>query len=282
MTELVIVPAWRRPDFLAAALRRLAIADDGQQRYWVCLDRGFSRDVVQIADQFVRSMGTSRAQIRRRSHRYKGNSYNVLMSYKEAVATSADLVHLVEEDILVSRDYFDFHRRAHGLAPGSFAVSACRNQQFPPGVEPPDLHDAVYGHVSYQSIGVSFQPDRLAHVVGHAVRSYFNNPVGYCRKRWPDSTINPANAEQDGLIHRMIEADGVSTTYPAAPRAYHAGFIGYHRRGAAPSGSIEERADRILAMTTEEMNAAAHSYPDHVVVDLDGDRKPVTQVISWP
>lgn len=282
MSELVIVPAWRRPDFLLASLRRLLVANDRQQRYWVCLDRGFSREVVQVADQFVRQMGPSRAQIRRKSHRYKGNSYNVLMSYREALAAGADLVHLVEEDILVAGDYFDFHRRAHDLMPDSFAVSACRNQQFAPGVDPPDLHDAVYGHVSYQSIGVSFQPDRLARVVEHAVRSYFNNPVGYCRRHWPNSNIAPANAEQDGLIHRMIEADNANTVYPASPRAYHAGFIGYHRKGEQPPGNVDERADRILAMTTDEMNAAAHSYPDHAVVDLDADRKPVTQVISWP
>lgn len=281
-SELVITPAWRRADFLSAALQRLALADDGKRRYWVCLDRGFSREVLPVATEFVNRVGARRAQIRRRSHRYKGNSYNVLTAYREVLATRADLIHLVEEDVFVGSDYFEAHRDAHALMPDAFSVSACRNQQFPPGVDPPDDDTAAYGHVSYQSIGVSFRTSRVEEVVRMATRSYFTNPVAYCRKHWPNSAINPANAEQDGLIHRMIEAASAETAYLAVPRAYHAGFVGYHRRGLKLAGSVGDRAARLLSMTTAELNDAAHSYPDHQAVDLDAPRKPVSQVIAWP
>ena len=279
--ELVIVTAWKRPDFLSAALQRLLVADDGRQRYWVCFDRGFSRECVPVADEFTKRLG-GRAQIRRRSHRYRGNSFNVMMSYREAVAVAPDLVHLVEDDVFVGADYFEFHRRAHQLVPDAFSVSACRNQQFPPEVNPPDEEDAVYTHVSYQSIGVSFQLEPLSKVVEHARHGYFARQVAYCRRTWPDSAINPDNAEQDGVIHRMIEASGRPTVYAFSPRAYHAGFVGYHRKGSLPLGTIEQRAARLLQMTTAELNAAAHTYPDHVAVDLDADRKPVDRVVSWP
>lgn len=281
MTELVIVTAWKRPDFLSAALQRLLVADDGRQRYWICLDRLHSRECWNVAAEFTRVLGT-RALIRRRTHRYKGNSYNVLMSYREAVATGPELVHLVEEDVFVGADYFEFHRRAHELVPDAFSVSACRNQQFPPEVNPPDDEDAVYAHVSYQSIGVSFRVEPLAKVVRHAQHGYFASPVAYCRRHWPNSAINPNNAEQDGLIHRMIEASGRPTVYAFSPRAYHAGFVGYHRKGAALGGTVEARAATLLRMTTADLNAAAHSYPDHVAVDLDAHRKPVDRVAVWP
>lgn len=281
MTELVIVTAWKRPDFLSAALQRLLLADDGQQRYRVSLDRLHTRECAMVADAFKRQLGT-RAQVRRRQHRYKGNSFNVLMSYREAVPLAPDLVHLVEEDVFVGADYFEFHRQAHQLAPDAFAVSACRNQQFPPEVNPPDDEGAVYTHVSYQSLGVSFRLEPLAQVVQHARHGYFARPVAYCRQVWPHSAINPNNAEQDGLIHRMIEASGRPTVYPFSPRAYHAGFVGYHRKGASLEGTVEERAETLLGMTTAELNTAAHSYPDHVAVDLDATRKPVDRVAVWP
>lgn len=281
MTELVIVTAWKRPDFLSAALTRLLAADDGRQVYRICLDRLHARECGLVAAVFARKLG-NRAVVRRRSHQYKGNSFNVLTSYREAVTLAPDLVHLVEDDVFVGADYFEFHRRAHQLVPGAFAVSACRNQQFPPDVNPPDREDAVYAHTSYQSLGVSFQVEALADVVKHATHSYFARPVAYCRQNWPNSAINPNNAEQDGLIHRMIEASGRPTVYPFSPRAYHAGFVGYHRKGTGPAGTIEQRAATLLRMTTAELNAAAHSYPDHVAVDLDASRKPLQQLSGWP
>jgi hypothetical protein len=281
VTELVIVTAWKRPDFLSAALQRLLVADDGRQRYWISLDRLHTRECAMVAVQFTRKLG-GRATIRRRSHRHKGNSYNVLTSYREAVSVAPDLVHLVEEDVFVGADYFEFHRRAHQLVPDAFAVSACRNQQFPPDVNPPDEQDAVYPHISYQSLGVSFRLEPLAQVVQHAQHGYFARPVAYCAQKWPNSAINPNNAEQDGLIHRMIEASGRPTVYPFSPRAYHAGFVGYHRKGSGPVGTVEDRAAYLLRMTTDELNASAHSYPDHVAVNLDAVRKPLDRVAAWP
>lgn len=280
MSEIVIVTAWKRPDFLSAALQRLLVADDGRQRYRICLDRAHTRECALVAVEFTRRLG-NRALVRQRQHRYKGNSYNVLMSYKEALASAPELVHLVEEDIFVAADYFEYHRRAHELVPDAFAVSACRNQQFPLEWDPPAQEDTVYAHASYQSLGVSFRPDPLSQVVQHAQHAYFSGMVAYCRQHWPNSAINPNNAEQDGLIHRMIEASGRPTVYPFSPRAYHAGFVGYHHKGAVLEGSVEQRAATLLRMSTAELNAASYSYPNHVAVDLDASRKPVDKVAAW-
>lgn len=279
MKDVVIVPAWRRPDFLTACLRRLLVADDGQQTYMVSLDRKFSPEVQQVTARFAGQMGI-RAIVKYRTHRYPGNSFNVLTSYRDALTMGPELVHLVEEDIFVGSDYFDFHRQAHSTAPGVFAVSACRNQQFPTDPSPAD--DAVYVHGSYQSLGVSFRPELLEKIVPHAVPAYFMNPIGYCHRRWPHSRIPAGNAEQDGLIHRVIEAEQGVTGYPFSPRAYHAGFVGYHRKGLQLQGTLAERADRLLAMTSEDLNGAAHSFPDHVAVDLDARRGPVTRLAEWP
>lgn len=281
--ELVVITAWRRPDFLRATLERLLLADEPGIEYLVSLDRGFTRDVSDQAHWFLQRIGR-RARLEVRAHRWSGNSYNTLVSFREATLRHPrpDLINLVEEDILVGKDYFAFHRAAHGLAPADvLAVSACRNQQFPLGVEPPSEESVAWLHPAYQSLGVSFRPEQLERVVRHAKPAYFANMIGYCKQQFPGSRIPAGNAEQDGLIHRIAERDGLTTMYPAVPRAYHAGFTGYNRRGAKLAGSIEQRAQQILAMTSDELNASAHSYPDHQAVPLDADRRPVTKLIEW-
>jgi hypothetical protein len=288
--ETVIVPAHQRGDFLRACLTRLLAADNDRLKYLISMDRGYSSEVSQVATWFLRKVGTRRATVAVRQHRYRGNSYNVLTSYREALVgvmrlrhfAEPELVHLVEEDILVGRDYFDFHRRAHELVPDAFSVSACRNQYYPVGTGPEPDDTAVYRHGSYQSIGVSFRPGPLRRGLAHAVPSFFRDQVGYCAANFPHTKINRSHAEQDGLLHRVLEQEGASTVYAAVPRAYHVGFVGYHRNGERPQGSLEERAEAILAMSAEELNRRAHSYPDHTTVPLDGHREPVSKIITWP
>lgn len=284
--EIVIVPTWNRPDFLTACLRRLLLADEPGLIYWICVDRGFSSShqlLARAVDGFTSRL-SPRARVFTRQHPYRGNSFNVLTAYRDALLEAPDLVHLVEDDVFVARDYFDFHRRAHDLCPDAFAVSACRNQQYPLGIDPPQDERAVWLHHDYQSIGVSFRPAVLEKVVPHGVSAYFTDPIGYCRQHWPATRIHPGHAEQDGLIHRVIEAAGAKVAYPAVPRAYHAGFYGRNRRGnrVYHVGTMEERADRLLAMTAAELNAAATSYRDHSTTPLDADRAPVDRVIAWP
>jgi len=287
--EIVIVPAWRRPAFLLATLRRLEIAAEAELdvQLWITLDRRHDAATAKVAHDFQARHGRARVQVLRRTHPYRGNSYNVLQAYREALTVRPDLIHLVEEDVLVGADYFAFHRAAHKLAPDVLAVSAARNQNFPHDPEPDP--SALYLGSQYQSVAVSFRPWQLSPVLEHATSAYFSNPIAYCQRRFPRSRIPRGNAEQDGLINRVVEqqarvSEGRSghVAYAALPRAYHAGFVGYHRRGETLTGTVEQQADRILTMTTAEMNTAAHSYPDHQVVDLDARPGEPSRMIAWP
>lgn len=284
MRQVVVVTAWQRGAFLLACLDRLAVAigDDPDIQVLVCLDRGRNVETLTVAAAWVRQRPQARRLVRRIAHGYKGNSYNVLHGYQEALAAHPDLVHLVEDDILVGADYFDYHRRAHELVPDAFSVSACRNQQFVAGHDPEPDQTAVFTHPAYQSIGVSFRPQQLRRVLPHAFGSYYANPVRYCRKHFPHTAINPNNAEQDGLLHRISEQAGLASVYPAVPRAYHAGFIGYHRSGQPLEGTVRQQADLLLAMGADEMNQRARRYKDHTTVPLDGQRDPVSRLVQWP
>lgn len=282
MREIVIVPAWRRPAFLAATLRRLEIADEGSQEFWVAIDRRPDVRVTDVASAFRHRVGANRVRVIHREHRYRGNSYNVLRSYAEAVRSGADLIHLVEEDVFVAGDYFAFHRAAHALDPNAFAVSAARNQNYAGDPEPDPT--ALYRDRQYQSVAVSFRPERLLSVLKHVGSMYYSNPVAYCQRTFHGTKIPHGNAEQDGLINRVVERAGAHVTYGAHPRAYHAGFIGYHRNGEdfRAGTPVATAADWLLGMGAEELNRRAHSYPDHHVVELDAERPPPDHIVAWP
>jgi hypothetical protein len=223
-----------------------------------------------VATDFRQAVG-ERVRVLTRSHSYRGNSYNVLVSYAEAMGQKPDLIHLVEEDIFVSDDYFAWHRAAHALVGNCFAVSGARNQNVVGDPEPEP--GAVYVHEAYQSVAVSFRPHQLAQALVHVARSnnYYRDPVKYCRALFPASKIPHGNAEQDGLIHRVIEKLGAFVVYPTEPVAYHAGFVGYHRAGESPLRTgvpVQVAARALLEMDAAEMNRRAHSYPDHQVVDV--------------
>lgn len=288
MTQVVIVPAWQRPEFLRACLYRLSVADRPHIHYLISLDRGYTPGVAQVADNFRASItgGLHRVTVLRRTrHPHRGNSYNVLEAYRRAHAMAPSLIHLVEEDIFVGADYFEYHEDAHRMHPHAFCVSAVRNQAWPPGTEPPVDDTAVYAHTSYQSLGVSFRPDTVRQFLPHAKPAYYRDGGRYLRSVFPHSSIPAGHSEQDGLINRVREQQGAATIYPWSPRAYHAGYFGYNRRGhwngPGADGSIDERADALLRMSAEQLNVRARHYPDFTTIDLDQQRERVSRTVPW-
>lgn len=249
---------------LHACLTRLAKAATDDVKVIVSLDRKGTVECRQVAQSFSGSFADIYLRVMNH-HQFHGNSYNVLSGLKDALSVGGDLIHVVEDDIMVSLGYFQFHEAMHGATPDAFAVSACRNQNLTGPVP-----GAAYTHPSYQSLGVSMRPGTVGPVLEHAKPLYYGDMVGYCRRFFPESAIPPGHAEQDGLFNRIREAARLKTVYAEQPRAFHAGFYGYNRSGTKlSSGSIEYRSARILSMTTEEMNAMAGLMKDHEVIDLD-------------
>jgi hypothetical protein len=258
---------------LYACLTRLQAARAEDVHVVVSLDRAGSSECVEAAQAFASSDAFAGLHLRQvPPHRFHGNSYNVLTGMRDCLTFKPDLLHVVEEDIFVAATYFSFHEDMHRAVPDAFAVSACRNQNA--------MDDgAAYTHPSYQSLGVSLRPKAVELVLEHAVPAYFRNMVGYCTRTFPSSAIPAPFAEQDGLVNRVREGVGGVTVYTARPRAYHAGFYGYNRQGRPLSGgSLVERAERLLAMSSGELNAHAVSHKDHETVDLNSNLSTTLEV----
>src|ERR1044072_9001768 len=128
VVDYVIVPLWRRAGFAAACLRRLARAMDGGVRVMLSVACGHDEETLAVAKEFEYAH-PGRAVLKVRDIDYPSGSYNVFTTMQEALnwVGPDDLVHVLEEDILIGVGYFGFHRDTHKLAPGAYSVSACEN-----------------------------------------------------------------------------------------------------------------------------------------------------------
>jgi hypothetical protein len=276
MREIVIIPAWRRPDFLTACLSRLDLSDDGERLYLISLDRKHTAPVVEAADSFAGILGPKRVRIVKREHNYdESNSFNTLRAYGDAVEWGADLIYLVEDDVFTGLDFFTAHRQAHELLPDVFAVGGCN---FFPGTDPAALNIQY----PYHSLGVSFRPDVLKeHVLPHATVRYFANRSRYCEEKFGSS----GHWDQDGLIEAVRRSTGRRFAVMDVPRAYHAGYTGYSRVGnhfLKPEETcrthIVEAAAKLLRMSSADLNARALFDKDHQTVDLSAPRPAIATV----
>lgn len=255
MTDAVLIPCWRRPEFLQATLTRIKLARGSEDlHYLFAVDRGSDPRVHEVIEAFP---------YRKRKvishHPYRGPAYNILEGYRELYRSTVDgdRIYLIEDDVFIAEDFFEYHDEAWDLDDEAKIVSACKNQNLAKPKNYVDSASAVYRHVSYQSLGVSFDRRIFPEILEHASRAYYLDPIEYCATRLPDKKLPESAASQDGLIHRIVRKNLWWTIYPIIPRAFHAGFYGWNRNGIPLSGSVEDAANRLLIMTDHEMNQLA-------------------------
>ena len=259
-TAVVIIPVWRRPEMLAICLKRIKEAKDWNLNYYLfTFDEGAeTSDNLKV----IRDSKLPYYCLYHQQRMCEGNSYNILDGLEFALDTASrsnsDIIHLLEEDIWIAKDYFQFHRQVHDRF-DPWVVSACRNQHMYP--DPPVKPNLVYSSIDYQSLGISFAIDAVQEIIVHNTPDYYNNMTGYIRTMFPNSRYGSLFPEQDGLIQRIMEKHNYETMYPYAPRAFHAGFYSYHRSGKEPTGTLKEKIDYLEKITEAEMNNNS-SYKD--------------------
>ena len=235
-----------------------------EHKYIFSIDRGFDERVYEVLHESVVARD---AEITFRTHGYKGPAHNILMAWRQGLLAREhedDWVALIEDDILVGADFFEFASDALALDRSACGVSACRNQNrngHPQGDTPSD----VYQHVSYQSLGVALRPNLIERVIEMLEPAYFENPITFCSEKFPDSVAIPrAHASQDGLIHRIIRRDLLHMLYPITSRAFHVGWYGHNRAGTPLNDLVHDgwraKARFIVdRMTTDQMGQLADS-----------------------
>ena len=221
----------------------------------------FDRGAFPLNEKVIADFPFSK-EIIRVEHRYKGNSFNLLNAYKYAVELNPELIYLIEEDIFIADDFFDFHE-AIWREENPFFVSACKNHHLKKVKAIGGDYEA-YKFPFYQSLGVSFKPESLEIVLNHHNDDYYKFPFDYLKKNFKGYK-GIFGWEQDGLIDRVVYGSGAYGIYPYSPRCYHAGFVGYSRVGndfPVNENNYKDIATRLLLMNDTEMNSRARIHKD--------------------
>lgn len=275
--DIVIIPAWARPGFLAVTLKQIEKADGYDQQFYLFnLDAGYNSEIEVPIMDFVKRNRVSFEINRVPPTPYKEGkqSFAIYIGYEWALsALNANYIHLIEDDVFIRPDYFRWQKAVHAASPGVFCSIASRNNNSNDPVN--GREDGYYlREFDYQSLGVCWHRKKLAEVLSYFDFSYFADPVGYCADMFPHSKIGRFYAEQDGLIRRVLEATKAKVAWPHKPRCFHAGFEGYNRRGkdVLPL-NIEKQVEFIerVCFSDEEMRKMAihpEHYQDSVPIDM--------------
>lgn len=152
-------------------------------------------------------------------------SWNILHSLAAGYKTGADFVCLIEEDILVTPDFFNRHIEMQ--TSGDYFVTCGRKLRF---------RDATY----YSNPGTCYRREKLGLVVPHICPEYFADQKGYLEKHFPN--MDDAGVFDDGTVRRVMQSVNGQARCATPAIAFHQGF---HMYGRNPEyrveGNIEEK-----------------------------------------
>lgn len=278
--NVVLIPCWRRPEFLWHCMENIKLAEGAEALHYIFRpDHGFDPDNLAIIEAFPFSKTV--APTPRTPYQLAKQSYSLLTGYQLAAAKTDGLVFMVEEDVMVARDFFRWHIEVHRQRPDLFcSIGVANPNRYPtPTSEDPGAY--YLGGSDYCSLGVCFPAQVIRERIQPAcASSYFVNPVSHCERQYPGLPIGKSYAEQDGLIRRiqMTAGEDAPIAWPWRPRAYHAGFYGKNR-GAGPRIKLEQRMQHLadIIYSDEAMRTFAKNpawYEDSKPINL--------QTPPWP
>jgi hypothetical protein len=286
VNDVVIVPTYHRPELLQLCLEHLSVCPEiSTKDVWVRHDnRLLIGRFVEESESVVRGFG-GRLNIQfamSQPHVDAGNSWNVLTAYKDALDAGAQRVYLVEDDVLVSPDFFTWHDAMYERHPNLFCSVGwhClrRGPEIPRGST--DQNAYFLSTEDFASIGVAWTAPNLRAVIKHAVTEYFCGPQSYVQGHFPKNPLSAYFSEQDGLIMRVL---GASNEYSRAPvawpylrRCHHVGYYGYHRpKAERPVGEYSDRLANARRIVSDR------GLMDSKGVLFGGDTDVVVSATPW-
>lgn len=282
MNDLILIPSFYRPEFLYLTLEYIAKAKGGlDKEVWVAQDmktndvpgnRILLHEVVWVTKQFEGKFKKFK-YIQRQPNSYIGNPYNFMELYKEAFAhQDARYVYLIEDDVLVAPDFFEWHEAVQRRGDYFCTVGwHCIRNPLVKKTENP--HDYVETSRDYSSIGVCWRRQNLAKLVPHADHAYYGHMAAYLGKAFPGNPI-PAGqwTEQAGVIMRILLGNkNLFVAWAGLRRCAHVGLHGYHRKfGYRFKGVLGNKIDQLKkAIETKQLISMLKQTDDDVELPIE-------------
>jgi hypothetical protein len=206
MRQVVAIPAANRPELLALSLEKLKSARSSVDVhiYADSVPEARLREIEVVRDLYFPEAFLFHAGAHQKA---PSGCWNILNSIKHA-AQFADDVYLVEEDVLVYPNFFEWHR-------SQTAVASCGRQNYP---------HWEHRHL-YTNPGSLLRRPLLDALTPHINEEYFRDTTAYCVKHFPPWEVASLD---DWLIRRVMKEHGWDAAY-GAPVCAHIGFRAYNR-----------------------------------------------------
>jgi hypothetical protein len=213
--SVVVMPVCHRPEFLALALEKLDQAVDAPDDVRIYLDTSNESRIEEV--EYVRDTYLPRALLFH-AHPHSdipSGTHNILQSINASYHTGAELVFLIEEDILINPEtFFQWHVEQHTKS--EYLASCGRKTRF----------NELYGDL-YSNPGSCLSRELIAQVIPHINPDYFSRLRGYLDEHF--GKWDEMSELDDGLIRRVIRQMGGKAVYPKTPVARHIGFRFYNK-----------------------------------------------------
>jgi hypothetical protein len=260
--DIVVVPCWRRPEFLWHCLHNLTRAEGIETVHVLFrVDTGYSAETLEVIKSFAPLLSSFEIEFADPCpFRRTKPSANFLLGLLHAAAAAKWLVFLVEEDIMVGRDFFRWHRAVQADAGPLFCSIPVENPNRTLTL-PADPAGYYLSNGDSCSNGMCFDKKVLLQFIApHVNLAYMQRPKKYIRRRFPASKIGLGFVEQDGLIRRIQEQSPYPIAWPCMPRAFHSGFFGARggwQNFTHPQALGQSLQDRIQLLTDTIYSADA-------------------------
>lgn len=261
--NVALVPCFDRPEFLTLCLENIKKAEGSSIVHYIFrMDHGYDPANLQVIAEFVRRYPVShQLSFTPRTHYGLAKQSHSLLTGLIQAATKTDaLVYLIEDDVMIGRDFFGWHDRVHEQNPDLFSSHGNLNINRSMPTEG-NWEEYYLTSGDYGSIGTCMSKTTILQLIApHANRSYFRSPISYVQRTFPASTLKKDQAEQDGLIRRIQVATGKPQAYPHiteidgllyGPRCFHAGFYGKNRPKKY-TGDLQQKIARLRQIIYSE------------------------------
>jgi hypothetical protein len=216
---------------LALTLEKISRSKDAPRDVRIFLDWGVNGRLAEV--EYVRDTYLPTADIFEAQPHIKvlSGTYNILNSLKAGWETGKEFIFLIEEDILVSKCFFEWHWAAHE-SDNYFVTCGRRHFHMPSDF--------------YSNPGTCYRHKSFAHVVPHITEKYFQGTEKYVDSVFPQYRGQDGSLD-DGLI-RKVQRSVAGKVKCAEPRVCaHVGFHHYQRlNGYVNDGkTMQEKIDKL-------------------------------------
>lgn len=274
MRDIVVVPCYERPEFTWVCLEYLSRARGienkivllhqdqhtydafGQTRFEMApvVDRG----CMLFPDRFNYVLKEDSLGYEKNTY---GNSANLIAALRTAYDAGAPRIFLVEDDIMVAPDFFEWHEdileTAHPLVSCATALNKSAHFQ----INGPDTMDETCKDPSaylqrigpYSSHAVAF--DRFC--VGDLLKYFDKNQF-----------VWEQGLEQDIRTQQFLKNTGSRSVWPYVPRAFNVGIYSYHISGMRFNGTLEEKIAALQAVIKDPEKLTAMAFGNQTVTPI--------------